>query len=177
MRFGLVISRSYIAVRYSIRKLDMIRYIRTVHDLAITLQHILDISARTYTRYFTQLNDDTVADDDFARLIELAADAVDAVTIIDAKPDDDFEPNPDANRNTDPDPSNIRSSDNIPPPLIESMAADVRAMERRVDNSELNNNPKPNLKTKPMRRKPVKRGAFPRHRHNMTVKGAALMEA
>ena len=153
MRFGLVISRSYIAVRYSIRKLDMIRYIRTVHDLAITLQHILDISARTYTRYFTQLNDDTVADDDFARLIELAADAVDAVTIIDAKPDDNVEPNPDANRNPDPDPSNIRSSDDISP-LIKSMASDVRAMERRVDNSELNNNPKPNLKSKPMRRKP-----------------------
>ena len=94
----------------------MVRYIRTVHDLAITLQRILDISARTYTRYFTQLADDTVADDDFARLIELAADAVGAVTIIDAQPDDDVEPSLNVTRNTDPDPSNIRSSDDFPPP-------------------------------------------------------------
>ena len=155
----------------------MVRYIRTVHDLAITLQHILDISARTYTRYFTRLTDDTGADDDFARLVELAANAVDAVTMIDAQPDDDVDPDPDANHHTDSDPGDTRSSDDNFFPLIESMAADVRAMERRVDNSELNNNPKPNLKTKPMRRKLVKRGAFPRHRRNMTVKGAALMEA
>ena len=58
------------------------------------------------------MNDDTVADDDFARSTELAADAVDAVTIIDAKPDDDVEPKP-ANRNTDSDPSDTRSSDDV----------------------------------------------------------------
>ena len=51
----------------------MVRYIRTVHDLAITLQRILDISARTYTRYFTRLTDDTGADDGSLQLIELAA--------------------------------------------------------------------------------------------------------
>jgi len=123
------------------------------------------------------LADDTVADDDFARLIELAADAVDAVTIIDAQPDDDVEPNLNDDRNTDPDPSDIRSGDDFVSPLIDAMAADVRAMERRVDNSELNDNPKPNLKSKPMRRKPIKRGPLPRHRKNMTVKGAALMDA
>ena len=157
----------------------MVRHIRTVHDLAITLQHISDIFTHTYTRYFTRLNNGAVADDDFAHLIELAADAVEAVTIIDTQPDTDVNPGPDADRDRGSDPSSIRSSDDIVS-LVESMESaesNVSAMERRVNNSELNNNPKPDLKSNPRRRKLVKRGALPRHKRNMTFKGAALMEA